>query len=97
MIGGVAAESTFTIYDLHTADVPRSPRELPRLVRAALRIVWSAGRREAAIAIALQLVAGLGTAAVVLLGKQVIDGCWPPTGPAEGSRSSFRARWRWRR
>jgi hypothetical protein len=37
----VAAEGTFTIYDLHSADVPRSARELPRLVLAALRIVWS--------------------------------------------------------
>ena len=74
MIGDVAAETTFTIYDLHDTDVPRSPRELPRLVLAALRIVWSAGRRQAAIAIALQVVGGLGTAALVLLGKHVLDG-----------------------
>ena len=70
----MAAETTFTIYDLHDTDVPRSPRELPRLVLAALRIVWSAGRRQSAIAIALQVVGGLGTAALVLLGKQVLDG-----------------------
>jgi ATP-binding cassette subfamily B protein len=70
----VAAESTFTIYDLHGRDAPRSARELPRLVLAALRIVWSAGRRQAALALALQLVGGLGTGAVVLLGKQVLDG-----------------------
>jgi hypothetical protein len=41
---------------------------------AALRIVWSAGRGEAAVALALQLVGGLGTAAVVLLGRRVLDG-----------------------
>ena len=70
----MAAETTFTIYDLHDTDVPRSPRELPRLVLAALRIVWSAGRRQSAIAIALQVVGGLGTAALVVLGKQVLDG-----------------------
>jgi hypothetical protein len=63
---------TFTIYDLHNADVWRSASELPRLVAAALRIAWSAGPREAAIAIVLQLVGGLSTAAVVLLGKQVL-------------------------
>ena len=70
----MAAESTFTIYDLHDAGAPRSARELPRLVLAALRIVCAAGRREAATAIALQLVGGFGTAAIVLLGKQVLDG-----------------------
>jgi ATP-binding cassette subfamily B protein len=69
------AEPGFTIYDLHDAAVaPRSARELPRLLGAALRIVWAAGRREAAIAIALQFVGGLGTGAVVLLGKRVLDG-----------------------
>jgi ATP-binding cassette, subfamily B, bacterial len=70
----VAAEPGFTIYDLHGAAAPRSRRELPRLTLAALRIVWAAGRREATIAIALQVVGGLGTAAMVLLGKQVLDG-----------------------
>lgn len=42
MIGGVASGTTFTIYDLHDKDVPRSARELPRPVLAALRIVWAA-------------------------------------------------------
>jgi ATP-binding cassette subfamily B protein len=69
-----AAEPGFTIYALHGAAAPRSARELPRLLAAALRIVWAAGRREATIAIALQLVGGLGTGAVVLLGKRVLDG-----------------------
>jgi ABC-type multidrug transport system fused ATPase/permease subunit len=68
-------EPGFTIYALHgAATAPRSARDLPRLLVAALRIVWAAGRREAAIAIALQLVGGLGTCAVVLLGKRVLDG-----------------------
>ena len=70
----MAAESTFTIYDLHGTGTPRSARELPRLVFAALRIVWSAGRRQAATAIALQLVGGLGTAAIVLLGQRLVYG-----------------------
>ena len=56
-----AAEPGFTIYDLHTADSPRRPQELPRLVAAALRIVWAAGPREAATATVLQIVGGLGT------------------------------------
>ena len=68
-------EPGFTIYALHgAATAPRPARDLPRLLVAALRIVWAAGRREAAIAIALQLVGGLGTGAVVLLGKRVLDG-----------------------
>jgi ATP-binding cassette subfamily B protein len=70
----VAAETTFTIYDLHGKDEPRSARELPRLVLAALRIVWAAGPRHAAIALVLQVLGGLGTGALVLLGKQVLDG-----------------------
>jgi ATP-binding cassette subfamily B protein len=70
----VAAESTFTIYDLHGKDEPRSARELPRLVLAALRIVWAAGPRQAALALVLQVLGGLGTGAMVLLGKQVLDG-----------------------
>jgi hypothetical protein len=69
-----AAEPGFTIYDLHTADSPRRPQELPRLVAAALRIVWAAGPREAATATVLQIVGGLGTGVMVLLRKRVLDG-----------------------
>jgi ATP-binding cassette subfamily B protein len=46
------AEPGFTIYALHGADAPRSARELPRLIMAALRIAWAAGRREATLALA---------------------------------------------
>jgi ATP-binding cassette subfamily B protein len=67
-------EAGFTIYDLHGASAPRSPRELPRLIVAALRIVWAAGRRQAALAIALQLLGGLGTGVTVLLGRRVLEG-----------------------
>jgi hypothetical protein len=67
----VAAENSepgFTLYDLHGVAAPRSARELPRLVLAALRIVWAAGRREAALALARQIVGGLGAGAMVLAG-----------------------------
>jgi ATP-binding cassette, subfamily B, bacterial len=63
----------FTIYDLHQTDGRRSARELPRLIAAALRIVWAAGRREALTTAALQVVSGIGVTAVVLLGKRVLD------------------------
>ena len=62
------------IYDLHGRDAPRRRRELPGLVAAALRIVWAAGPREATIAIALEIVGGLGTGAMVLLSKRILDG-----------------------
>jgi ABC-type multidrug transport system fused ATPase/permease subunit len=68
------AEPAYTIYALHGADAPRSTRELPRLISAALRIVWAAGRREATLALALQTVAGLGTGAMVLVGQRVLSG-----------------------
>jgi ATP-binding cassette subfamily B protein len=73
----VAAENSepgFTVYDLHGVATPRSARELPRLVLAALRIVWAAGRREAALALALQIVGGLGAGAMVLVGQRVLSG-----------------------
>ena len=68
------AERGYTIYDLQVAGGPRSARELPRLVTAAVRIVWAAGRRQAALALALQVVGGLGTAAMVLVGQRALSG-----------------------
>jgi ATP-binding cassette subfamily B protein len=73
---GAPPTGGFTIYDLHQADARRSAWALPGLVAAAIRIVWAAGRREALIAAAMQLVAGVGVGALVLLGKHVLDGAF---------------------
>jgi ATP-binding cassette subfamily B protein len=54
--------------------VDRSLRHLPRLCREAVRLVWAAGRRELLVVLAIKAVNGLGLAAVLLLGKEVLDG-----------------------
>jgi ATP-binding cassette, subfamily B, bacterial len=54
--------------------VDRSLRHLPRLCREAVRLVWAAGRRELLVVLAIKTVNGLGLAAVLLLGKEVLDG-----------------------
>ena len=60
------------IYD--SPQVDRSLRRLPRLCREAVRLVWAAGRRELLVVLAIKAVNGLGLAAVLLLGKGVLDG-----------------------
>jgi ATP-binding cassette, subfamily B, bacterial len=51
----------------------RTLRHLVPLVRDAIALVWRAGRREFAVAAALQVLGGLGVAAQLLLAKQVLD------------------------
>jgi ATP-binding cassette, subfamily B, bacterial len=53
--------------------VNRSVRHLPRLCREAVRLVWAAGRRELLVVLAIKVVNGLGLAAVLLLGKGLLD------------------------
>jgi ATP-binding cassette, subfamily B, bacterial len=60
------------IYD--SPEVDRSLRHLPRLCREAVRLVWAAGRRELLVVLAIKAVNGIGLAAVLLLGKGVLDG-----------------------
>ena len=54
-------------------EIKRGPRELVRLVRDALALVWRAAPREFALAGSLQVLAGLGAAAQLLLAKAVLD------------------------
>ena len=54
-------------------EIKRGPRELVRLVRDALALVWRAAPREFALAGSLQVLAGLGAAAQLLLAKWVLD------------------------
>jgi ATP-binding cassette, subfamily B, bacterial len=50
----------------------RSLRRLPGLCRAAVRLVWAAGRRELLAALAIKAVNGAGLALVLLLGRDVV-------------------------
>jgi ATP-binding cassette, subfamily B, bacterial len=62
-----------TWYDIYESpQVERSLRRLPRLCREAVRLVWAAGRRELLAVLAINLVNGLGLAAVLLLGKGLL-------------------------
>lgn len=55
--------------------LPRTERlrKLPSLVMNALRVVWSAGRREMLITTGLQLFQGVGVITQLLLGKEVLE------------------------
>jgi hypothetical protein len=54
--------------------VDRSLRRLPRLCREAVRLVWAASRHDLLVVLAIKAVNGVGLAAVLLLGKDVLDG-----------------------
>jgi ATP-binding cassette, subfamily B, bacterial len=70
--GDVATGVTWSdIYE--SPQVDRSLRRLPRLCREAVRLVWAAGRHELLVVLAIKVVNGLGLAAVLLLGKGVLD------------------------
>ncbi len=63
-----------TIFDMQPDPKAKvAVRQLPRLTRAALAIAWQAGRGEFVASTALQLVGGLGIAAMLLLGQQGLD------------------------
>jgi len=70
--GDVATGVTWSdIYE--SPQVDRSLRRLPRLCQEAVRLVWAAGRHELLVVLAIKVVNGLGLAAVLLLGKGVLD------------------------
>ena len=61
------------MYDTFRSPEDRSLRRLPGLVRDAFAMVWQAARRELTVAIALQVVAGLGVVVQVLVGRAVLE------------------------
>lgn len=66
-----------TMYDVGwgaRAEAPRVLRELPQIVRNALRIVWAAGRRQFVITTLLQAVNSAGLLIALLLGRDVLNG-----------------------
>ena len=75
--GAGAAEddsAPVTIFDMQPDPKAKvAVRQLPRLTRAALAIAWQAGRGEFVASTGLQLIGGLGIAALLLLGQQGLD------------------------
>jgi hypothetical protein len=76
-----------TIYDFHSRGKRRSAREIPRLAAAGVGICWRAGRRELITLGVLELLSGVGVAAEVVVGQQVLQ-AFLLTGGAAGSGGS---------
>jgi ATP-binding cassette subfamily B protein len=62
-----------TIYQLNQP-TERSRRELPRVIAGALRLMWSAGPRELATAVSVEIASAVALGVAVLLGRDVLDG-----------------------
>ncbi len=62
-----------TIFDLNARGQRGSPRDIPRLARAAVAITWRAGRRELLCIAALEVLSGTGVAAEVVVGRHVLE------------------------
>ena len=69
----VEATSPFNIDEVLAPSRQRSARRFPRLLRLAFRLVWDSAPRELVASIALQLLIGLGVAAQLLVGREVLE------------------------
>lgn len=61
-----------TIYGAEEQRADHDLRRFPRVLRSSLALVWRAGRRQFVIAIVLQLIAGVGLAAQLLVGARML-------------------------
>ncbi len=62
----------FDVDELYHPSTERSLRHLPRLLIGAVRLVWSAARRQLVLSVGLQVIGSAGMAAQVLIGKQLL-------------------------
>jgi ATP-binding cassette, subfamily B, bacterial len=76
-----------TIYELNSRGKRGSAREIPRLVAAGVAICWRAGRRELITIGVLELLSGVGVAAEVVVGRQVLQGILLTEHVVGGARS----------
>lgn len=72
MAEAAKAPGRATIYDAFRQPPDRSLRRLPRLVGTAFALVWRASPRQVGLLTALQVLAGAGVAAQLLVGAQVV-------------------------
>ena len=69
-----SGDRSFSVYDhVRTPRSGRALRRLPALVRDAMALVWRAAPRELATLVAFQAVGGVGLAAQLLVGREVIS------------------------
>ncbi len=75
-VAGDAAEEPTKRFHIDEVLVPvgnRRTREFPRLVAQAVRLVWSAARRELVLTLALQVVSSLALAVEVLVARRLLS------------------------
>jgi ATP-binding cassette subfamily B protein len=77
-IGDVPAPSgeparRFNVDEILAPVKERNARQLPKLVLEAVRLVWSAARRELAMATGLQVLSSVGLATQVLVGRELLS------------------------
>lgn len=71
--GRAPEDRRFSVYDhIRTPPERRSLRQFPGLVRRALRLAWQAGRGTLLAAAVLQLLAGVGVAAQLLVARRFL-------------------------
>jgi ATP-binding cassette subfamily B protein len=63
----------FNIYEVMAPVGERNARQLPKLVAQAVKLVWSAARRELVLATACQVLASVGLAVQVLVGRKLLS------------------------
>jgi ATP-binding cassette, subfamily B, bacterial len=68
---------------MHPEGAEGTWRDLPRLLADSLRLVWTAGRNVFLLTAALQLVAALGVAVQLFVGKEVLETVLAAGGGAE--------------
>src|SRR5919206_5113342 len=61
-----------TDFELFEERAQGSLRELPALLAASVRLVWASGKREFLLTAALQLIQGLGAAAVLFVTRSLL-------------------------
>lgn len=76
-----AEPAGFNLDDLFRAPRSKSLRRLPRLIRLSFSLVWRAAPREFLLSAGLQLFAGIGVAAQLLVGRAVLVRLLRPAGP----------------
>lgn len=67
------AAGRFNYLEFRTQRPSRSLRRLPRLLAASFRLVWRAARGHFLVAMVLQLAAGAGVAAQILVGRWLLQ------------------------
>jgi ATP-binding cassette subfamily B protein len=72
---GVAATpgKRFNVFELLAPVSERNARQLPKLVMGAVKLVWQAAPRELLLATGLQVLASIGLAVQVLVGRKLLS------------------------